>query len=223
MNEFLSMPMQAPAIRPYGLALSHQARAALKAQRPRCLWLTGFSGAGKSTLANALELHLHASGLHTFLLDGDNVRNGLCRDLGMSDPAAGKTSGVWPSGAVDGRRRADCDRCGHFAVPHRARRCAQVVCPGDFIEVHVSTSLEVCARRDPKGLYQAVREGRVKHFTGVDSPYEAPLAAEWQIDTEALELSESCEQLAALVLKNEQSNGLFHPVAGCTQACATLC
>ncbi|QXZ13844.1 adenylyl-sulfate kinase [Pseudomonas sp. AO-1] len=202
MNEYLSMPMQAPAIRPYGLALSHQARAALKAQRPRCLWLTGFSGAGKSTLANALELHLHASGLHTFLLDGDNVRNGLCRDLGMSDLCRRENI----------RRMAEVARlmvdAGLIVIvaaisPFRTERDAarRLFAQDEFIEVHVSTSLEVCARRDPKGLYQAVREGRIKHFTGVDSPYEAPLAAEWQIDTEALELSESCEQLAALVLK----------------------
>jgi len=202
MNESLSLAVQTLVIRPYGLALSHQARAALKGQRPCCLWLTGFSGAGKSTLANALELHLHESGLHTFLLDGDNVRNGLCRDLGMSDACRRENT----------RRMAEVARlmveAGLIVIvaaisPFRAERDAarSLFAQGEFIEVHVSTSLQVCARRDPKGLYQAVREGRIKHFTGVDSPYEAPLAAEWQIDTEDVELSDACGQLAALVLK----------------------
>ncbi|WP_025110194.1 adenylyl-sulfate kinase [Pseudomonas sp. H1h] len=203
MNESMSRVVQTLAIRPYGLALSHQARAALKAQRPCCLWLTGFSGAGKSTLANALELHLHAFGRHTFLLDGDNVRNGLCRDLGMSDACRRENT----------RRMAEVARlmvdAGLIVIvaaisPFRAERDAarRLFAPDEFIEVHVSTSLDVCARRDPKGLYQAVREGRIKHFTGVDSPYEPPLTAEWQIDTEDLDLSEACQQLAALVLKN---------------------
>lgn len=159
MNEALCVTTNASAIRPYELALSNQARAALKSQRPRCVWLTGLSGAGKSTLANALELHLHQYGLHTFLLDGDNVRNGLCRDLGMGD----------------GCRRENIRRMGEVArlmfdaglivivaaiSPFRAEREAarQLFAAGDFIEVHVSTSLEVCARRDPKGLYRAVHE-----------------------------------------------------------------
>ena len=202
MNECLSLSARTLDIHPYGLALSSQARAALKAQRPSCVWLTGFSGAGKSTLANALEMHLHQSGLHTFLLDGDNVRNGLCRDLGMGDACRRENT----------RRMAEVARlmvdAGLIVIvaaisPFRAEREAarQLFAHGDFIEVHVSTSLEVCARRDPKGLYQAVREGRIKHFTGVDSPYEAPLAADWQIDTEDLQLSEACRQLTALVLK----------------------
>ncbi|MHA3738595.1 adenylyl-sulfate kinase [Pseudomonas sp. Eth.TT006] len=202
MNDRLSLALPTLAIRPYALALSHRARAALKAQRPRCLWLTGFSGAGKSTLANALEVHLHDTGLHTFLLDGDNVRNGLCRDLGMSDACRRENT----------RRMAEVARlmvdAGLIVIvaaisPFRAERDAarRLFAQGDFIEVHVSTSLQVCARRDPKGLYQAVREGRLKHFTGVDSPYEAPLAAEWQIDSDDMELSEACRQLAALLLK----------------------
>lgn len=202
MNESLSMASPMAAIRPYSLALSNQARAALKQQRPRCLWLTGFSGAGKSTLANALELHLHQSGLHTFLLDGDNVRNGLCSDLGMGGDCRRENI----------RRMAQVARlmvdAGLIVIvaaisPFRAEREAarRLFAPGDFIEVHVSTSLQVCARRDPKGLYRAVREGRIKDFTGIDSPYEAPLAAECRIDTEQLQLSEACQYLAAWVCK----------------------
>lgn len=183
MNEALRSLATLPVISPYSLALSRQARAALKGQRPRCLWLTGLSGAGKSTLANSLDLHLHQFGLHTFLLDGDNVRNGLCRDLGMDDAGL-----IVIVAAIS---------------PFRAERDAarQLFAEGDFIEVHVSTSLKECERRDPKGLYQAVRQGRIQHFTGIDSPYEAPLAAECRIDTQALELSEACERLATFLLK----------------------
>lgn len=202
MNEVLPGLATVSAIRPYSFTLSSRDRAALKAQRPRCLWLTGLSGAGKSTLANTLEVHLHEFGLHTFLLDGDNLRNGLCRDLGMDD--ASRRENI--------RRMAEVARlmvdAGLIVIvaaisPFRAERDAarQLFAEGDFIEVHVSTSLTVCERRDPKGLYQAVRQGRIQHFTGIDSPYEAPLAAECRIDTEAVELSEACERLAAFLLK----------------------
>lgn len=202
MNEALHSLATTPAISPYKLALPRQARAALNGQRPRCLWLTGLSGAGKSTLANSLELHLHQFGRHTFLLDGDNVRNGLCRDLGMDD--AGRRENI--------RRMAEVARlmvdAGLIVIvaaisPFRAERDAarRLFAEGDFVEVHVSTSLTVCERRDPKGLYQAVRQGRIQHFTGIDSPYEAPLAAEFRIDTEEIEPSEACERLAALLLE----------------------
>ncbi len=201
MNKTPGLVRQAPVISPYTPALSTQARSAIKGQRPLCLWLTGLSGAGKSTLANALEVHLHHCGLHTFLLDGDNVREGLCRDLGMDDDS----------------RRENIRRLSHVArlmvdaglvvivaaiSPFRADRDAarRLFDLGDFIEVHVSTSLDVCARRDPKGLYKAVREGRIKNFTGIDSPYEVPLAAECRIDTDALDLGKACQLLAAFVV-----------------------
>ncbi|MFJ4196839.1 adenylyl-sulfate kinase [Pseudomonas sp. NPDC089534] len=201
MNEALAA-LSPAAIRPYTLALSHRARAALKAQHPRCLWLTGLSGAGKSTLANALEMQLHHAGRHTFLLDGDNLRNGLCRDLGMDD--AGRRENV--------RRMAETARlmvdAGLIVIvaaisPFRADRDAarRLFAEGDFIEVHVSTALAVCARRDPKGLYQAAREGRISRFTGIDSPYEAPLAPECRIDTESVELSEACSRLSEILIR----------------------
>lgn len=201
MNEALRVSPQSPDIRPYGLALSTGARAELKSQRPRCLWLTGLSGAGKSTLANALEMRLYQNGLHTFLLDGDNVRGGLCQDLGMD--AESRRENI--------RRMAEVARlmvdAGLIVIvaaisPFRAERDAarRLFAENDFIEVHVSTSLEVCARRDPKGLYRAVHEGRIKNFTGIDSPYEAPLAAECRIDTERLELAQACDRLALLLL-----------------------
>ncbi|KPG95201.1 adenylylsulfate kinase [Pseudomonas sp. RIT-PI-q] len=200
MNEALSMPVS--RIRPYQLSLSSSDRAALKSQRPRCLWMTGLSGAGKSTLANALELQLHQLGLHTFVLDGDNLRAGLCRDLGMG--AECRRENI--------RRMAEVARlmvdAGLIVIvaaisPFRAEREAarRLFAEGDFIEVYVSTPFAVCAQRDPKGLYQAARDGRIKDFTGIDSPYEAPLGAECEIDTQALEMVEACRRLSGLLIK----------------------
>lgn len=202
MNEARSVSLPPPAISPYALALPAQARAVLKSQQPRCLWLTGLSGAGKSTLANALELHLHQFGLHTFLLDGDNLRGGLCRDLGMT--GACRRENIRRTAEV-ARLMVDAGLIVIVAAisPFRAERdtARRLFAEGDFIEVHVSTSLEVCARRDPKGLYRAAREGRIKDFTGIDSPYEAPLAAECRIDTDEVELADACHRLAAFLCK----------------------
>ncbi len=180
--------------------VSPQARAAIKFQQPLCIWLTGLSGAGKSTLANALEVRLHEQGLHTCLLDGDNLRRGLCSDLGMTPEARNENI----------RRIAEVARlmvdAGLIVIvaaisPFRSdREAARKLFPeGRFLEVYVSTSFEVCAQRDPKGLYREARAGRLKNFTGVDSPYEAPLAPEGNIDTGELVLSEACERLWALV------------------------
>ncbi|WGK91067.1 adenylyl-sulfate kinase [Pseudomonas migulae] len=199
MNEALSMSV--PGIRPYALSLSINDRAAIKSQRPRCLWLTGLSGAGKSTLANALELQLNELGRHTFVLDGDNLRAGLCRDLGMG--AECRRENI--------RRMAEVARlmvdAGLIVIvaaisPFRAERDAarRLFAEGDFIEVHVSTSFAVCAQRDPKGLYRAARQGRIKDFTGIDSPYEAPLCAECEIDTQTLEMADACRRLSGLLL-----------------------
>ncbi|WP_339523257.1 adenylyl-sulfate kinase [Pseudomonas sp. EL_65y_Pfl2_R96] len=199
MNEGRSMPI--PRIRPYALSLSSGDRAAIKFQHPRCLWLTGLSGAGKSTLANALELQLNQHGLHTFLLDGDNLRNGLCRDLGMGPECRRENI----------RRMAEVARlmvdAGLIVIvaaisPFRAERDAarRLFAEGDFIEVYVSTPFAVCAQRDPKGLYQAARQGRIKDFTGVDSPYEAPLTAECEIDTHTLQLADACRRLSLFLL-----------------------
>lgn len=185
---------------PHGLSISPEARAAIKSQQPRCIWLTGLSGAGKSTLANALEVRLHGNGLHTCLLDGDNLRRGLCSDLGMT-PEARKENV---------RRIAEVARlmvdAGLIVIvaaisPFRAdREAARKLFPeGTFLEVYVSTSFEVCARRDPKGLYREARAGRLKNFTGLDSPYEAPLEPDCDIDTGDLALSEACERLWVLL------------------------
>jgi adenylylsulfate kinase len=196
------MSTPTPAIRPYGLSLSREARAALKAQRPRCIWLTGLSGAGKSTLANVLELQLNQSGFHTFILDGDNLRGGLCSDLGMGADCRRENI----------RRMAEVARlmvdAGLIVIvaaisPFRAEREAarRLFAEGDFVEVYVSTPFAVCAQRDPKGLYQAALQGRIKDFTGIDSPYEAPLTAECEIDTQDLELEDACARLSAFLFK----------------------
>jgi adenylylsulfate kinase len=188
-------------VRPYSLALSKESRTSIKCQRPRCLWLTGLSGAGKSTLANALEVQLNQRGLHTFLLDGDNLRDGLCRDLGMGADCRRENI----------RRMAEVARlmvdAGLIVIvaaisPFRIERetARRLFAEGDFIEVYVSTPFAVCAQRDPKGLYQAARQGRIKDFTGIDSPYEAPLAAECEIDTDEMGLADACWQLSAFLL-----------------------
>ncbi|WP_419712332.1 adenylyl-sulfate kinase [Pseudomonas sp. NFX224] len=201
MNSVLSKP--ALTITPYALSLSSAARAALKSQRPRCLWLTGLSGAGKSTLANALELQLNQQGLHTFVLDGDNLRAGLCRDLGMG--TACRRENIRRMAEV-ARLMVDAGLVVIVAAisPFRAEREAarQLFAEGDFVEVYVSTPLAVCAHRDPKGLYLAAREGRIKDFTGIDSPYEAPLAAECEIDTQTQDIAQACERLSVFLLKN---------------------
>jgi adenylylsulfate kinase len=196
MDGTVKMSLQQPP----GPSISPEARAAIKSQQPRCIWLTGLSGAGKSTLANALEVRLHGSGLHTCLLDGDNLRRGLCSDLGMT-PEARKENV---------RRIAEVARlmvdAGLIVIvaaisPFRTdREAARKLFPeGTFLEVYVSTSFEVCARRDPKGLYREARAGRLKNFTGLDSPYEAPLEPDCDIDTGDLALNEACERLWALL------------------------
>jgi adenylylsulfate kinase len=200
MNEAVTLSRH--SIRPYPLLLPSEERAALKSQTPRCLWLTGLSGAGKSTLANALELQLNRQGLHTFVLDGDNLRAGLCRDLGMG--AQCRRENIRRTAEV-ARLMVDAGLIVIVAAisPFRADREAarRLFADADFIEVFVSTPFAVCAQRDPKGLYRAAREGRIKDFTGIDSPYEAPLHAECEIDTHALEMAEACRRLTALLLK----------------------
>lgn len=188
-------------VRPYTLALPGWARASIKHQRARCIWLTGLSGAGKSTLANALELELNTRGLHTYVLDGDNLRGGLCRDLGMSNED--RRENVRRIASV-ARLMVDAGLIVIVAAisPFRADRemARQLFSPGEFFSVYVSTSFDACARRDRKGLYRAALDGRIPNFTGLDSPYEPPLDADWEVDTESMSLPLATHELVGFVL-----------------------
>jgi bifunctional enzyme CysN/CysC len=173
-------------------------RAAQKRQRPFVLWFTGLSGAGKSTIAAALEQALFARGLHTYLLDGDRVRQGLNRDLGF--------------GELD--RRENLRRVGELArtltdaglisivacisplIADR-ERARELIGADDFVEVHVHASLEACEQRDPKGHYRRARAGQLKQFTGVDAPYEAPAAPDVRVDTTETDVAGAVERIVA--------------------------
>jgi bifunctional enzyme CysN/CysC len=182
------------------LDVDREARAAIKSQRPAILWFTGLSGAGKSTIANLVEKRLLSLGRHTVLLDGDNVRHGLNRDLGFT-----------PADRVENIRRvAEVARLMTdaglivlvaFISPFRherelARSLAQ---PGEFFEIFVDAPLEVAEERDPKGLYKKARAGELRNFTGVDSPYEPPEAPEIRIDTTSTSAAEAAEAIVARI------------------------
>jgi bifunctional enzyme CysN/CysC len=179
------------------LSVDKTARAAIKNQRGRVVWLTGLSGAGKSTIANLVEKRLHADGRHTYLLDGDNVRHGLNRDLGFTEED--RVENI--------RRVAEVSKLMvdaglivlvSFISPFRAERrlARDLMGPGEFVEVHVDTPLAVAEARDVKGLYKKARSGELKNFTGIDSPYEAPEAAEIVVDTTTMTAEEAAERIA---------------------------
>ena len=155
------------------------ARAAQKGHKPALLWFTGLSGSGKSTLAGALEVELIQRGIHTYLLDGDNVRHGLCWDLGFAP--ADRQENLRRVGEV-AKLMVDAGLVvlAAFVSPYQAERDAirARFADGEFIEVFVDTPLSECEQRDPKGLYKKARAGEIKHFTGIDDPYEAPEQAE---------------------------------------------
>jgi bifunctional enzyme CysN/CysC len=180
------------------LDVTKEARAAIKGHRPAVVWFTGLSGAGKSTIANALERELHALGCHTVLLDGDNVRHGLNRDLGFTD--ADRVENI--------RRVAEVARLMvdaglivlvSFISPFRAERSSAraLVGENEFTEVYVQTPLEVAEQRDPKGLYRKARAGQLPHFTGIDSPYEPPEAPEVRIDTGIVSVPQAVARIVA--------------------------
>ncbi|WP_126286100.1 sulfate adenylyltransferase subunit CysN [Burkholderia stagnalis] len=178
------------------------ARAAQKRQTPRIVWLTGLSGAGKSTIANLVEKRLHALGAHTYLLDGDNVRHGLNRDLGFTE--ADRVENIRRVAEV-ARLMLDAGLIAlvSFISPFRAERdmARALAGPGEFVEVFVDTPLAVAEERDPKGLYRKARRGELKHFTGIDSPYEAPERPELRIDTLAETPDQAAERIVAFLLR----------------------
>ena len=180
----------------HALEVDRQARAGIKRQHPCVLWFTGVSGAGKSTIANLLEKRLVALGRHTYLLDGDNVRHGLNRDLGFSD--GDRVENIRRVAEV-AKLMADAGLMTlvSFISPFRAdRRMARnLLPPGEFIEIFVDTPIHVAEARDPKGLYRKARRGELRNFTGVDSPYEPPESPEIVLNTTALSPEESAERI----------------------------
>ena len=175
--------------------------AAMKNQTPRVLWFTGLSGAGKSTIANAVEKRLALMNRHTFLLDGDNVRHGLNKDLGFTE--ADRIENIRRVGEV-AKLMADAGLIvlTAFISPFRAEReMVRAMLPeGEFIEIFVDTPLEVAEARDVKGLYKKARSGSLKNFTGIDSPYEAPLTPEIRIDTSAMTVEQAAEYIVGKLL-----------------------
>jgi bifunctional enzyme CysN/CysC len=192
------------------LDINKGSRAALKGQKPCVLWFTGLSGAGKSTIANLVEKQLHVLGRHTYLLDGDNVRHGLNRDLGFTD--ADRVENI--------RRVAEVAKLMteaglivmvSFISPFRAeRRMARSLFePGEFFEVHVDTPLAVAETRDVKGLYKKARRGELKNFTGIDSPYEPPETPEIYLDT----AKASPEDSATAIVDGLREAGMLGPAS----------
>jgi bifunctional enzyme CysN/CysC len=178
------------------LSIDKGARASAKLQQPCCLWFTGLSGSGKSTIANLLEKKLHSTGRHTYILDGDNVRHGLNRDLGFAD--ADRVENI--------RRVAEVAKLMvdaglivivSFISPFKAERrmARELFSNGEFLEVFVETPIEVCEARDPKGLYAKARQGLIRNFTGIDSVYEMPEAPELRLDTTTADPADLAERL----------------------------
>ena len=178
--------------------VDQETRADQKSQRPLVIWFTGLSASGKSTIAGALEQILTGQGYHTYLLDGDNVRHGLCRDLGFSDHD--RQENIRRVGEVS-KLMADAGliTLAAFISPFRAdRRLVREIMPdGQFVEVFVDADLSVCRERDPKGLYAKAERGEIKQFTGIDSPYEEPENPEVHIRAGALSVAEAVNQLLA--------------------------
>ena len=181
--------------------VTRDARAGQKNQRARLLWFTGLSGSGKSTIANLVEKKLHALGKHTFLLDGDNVRHGLNRDLGFTD--TDRVENIRRVGEV-ARLMSDAGLIvlTAFISPFRAERAMvrDMMPDGEFIEIFVNTPLEVAEARDVKGLYRKAREGTLKNFTGIDSPYEAPRDPEITVDTVTMSAEEAADLIVERVI-----------------------
>jgi adenylylsulfate kinase len=173
-------------------------RAQQRGHRSAILWFTGLSGAGKSTLANAVNAALFERGLACYVLDGDNVRHGLCKDLGFTD--ADREENIRRIGEVAKLfLDAGVVVLTAFVSPFQAdrQRARDLVEAGDFIEIHCAADLGVCEQRDTKGLYAKARAGEIKEFTGISSPYEAPEAPELRVDTGSQNLEQSVAQVLA--------------------------
>lgn len=191
------------------LTIDKGARASLKGQRPLCVWLTGLSGAGKSTIADVLERRLHSMGLHTYTLDGDNIRHGLSKDLGFSD--VDRVENI--------RRIAEVSRlfvdAGLIAIvamisPYKRDResVRTIFGSNEFIEVFVDAPVAVCEARDPKGLYRKARSGEIPEFTGISSPYEPPANPELRLGTDELGIEECVSRIVEMVMQRQSPGDL---------------
>ncbi|WP_010545961.1 sulfate adenylyltransferase subunit CysN [Sphingomonas elodea] len=189
------------------IEITREAHAQQKGQQPRLLWFTGLSGSGKSTIANLVEKKLYALGKHSFLLDGDNVRHGLNRDLGFTDQD--RVENIRRIGEV-AKLMTDAGLIvlTAFISPFRAERAMvrSLLAEGEFFEIFVDTPLEEAERRDVKGLYKKARAGEIANFTGISSPYEPPLAPEIRIDTSRTSPEEAAEQIVEAIM------GVWSPV-----------
>ena len=184
-------------------------REAQNGHRGAIIWFTGLSGAGKSTLAHAVEEHLHQMGCRTFVLDGDNVRHGLCGDLGFS--AADRVENIRRVGEVAKLfMEAGVIVLTAFISPFRGDRnkVRAMVQPGEFVEIYCQCPVEVCEQRDTKGLYKKARAGEIGQFTGISSPYEAPDRPELVVNTSERSLQDCVQQVAAEVLRFTEARRL---------------
>lgn len=186
--------------------VSKQERQKLNGHKGAVLWFTGLSGCGKSTIANAVDTLLHAQGIHTAVLDGDNIRMGLNKNLGFSPED--RTENIRRIGEVS---KLFCDGATivstAFISPYKADRdlVRGLMQPGEFVEIYVNASLATCEARDPKGLYKKARAGQIKGFTGIDAPYEAPDNPELVLDSD----SKDIETLANEVISHLKKNGFL--------------
>ncbi|MDN3715971.1 adenylyl-sulfate kinase [Vibrio breoganii] len=184
-------------------SVTREQRQQLKGHKPAVLWFTGLSGSGKSTIANAVELKLNQLSIHSYLLDGDNVRHGLNSDLGFSDED--RIENIRRIGEV-AKLFVDSGSLvlTAFISPFIAdREQVRALLPeNEFIEVFVDTPIETCELRDPKGLYKKARKGEIKHFTGLTSDYEAPQAAEIHLKTDQQSIEENAEQVVQYLRDN---------------------
>jgi len=182
--------------------ITEQDRAKQKSQKPVLLWFTGLSGSGKSTIANAVEAKLFEFGCHSYLLDGDNVRHGLCKDLGFSDED--RIENIRRVGEV-AKLMVDSGLIviSAFISPFRSDRALvrELLEEGRFIEVFIDTPLEVCEQRDPKKLYEKARKGLIKNFTGIDSEYEVPKHPEIHIKTDEASVDACAGQVLVELMK----------------------
>lgn len=186
--------------------ISKEEHSSQKSQKPCILWLTGLSGSGKSTIANALETKLYEMGKHTYVLDGDNVRHGLNKDLGFSD--SDRVENIRRIGEVS-KLFVDAGLIviSAFISPFHSDRqiVRNLVESGEFIEVFIDTPLEICEQRDPKGLYQKARKGEIPTFTGISSPYEIPNEPEIHVQT----VDQSVEESVNNIIQYLNTKGYF--------------